>query len=340
MHEGDPARPCSFREGDVWPGVKARRGPDRRQRYWRRGPSMGTRAQRAAVIPEARRDGTLQHHPELVELLLAAATKMARALRYQGVRTFAYLVNLHTGEWVFLEIKARTLVEHGISIACRAGRGVHVDTGLCRAGVRECNVGTDFDSLLAKILVRGRDLGEATQQPVLALQEPSAGHEEGGVKTNGTVLAGVVTHAHWEEGKCDTMWLERELRDVISIGTDLLKPRVGGLGLQGQQGVEEVTATSTSASGPGSLPMRPGAIFHLVLSPPGSKAAADTKKHALTLTSIVHNTFATHLSGMLQATISPPPLAFSLKQVQSSVASVPVHSTSRTLVTAPMSRHC
>ncbi|KZP16001.1 hypothetical protein FIBSPDRAFT_895358 [Athelia psychrophila] len=78
-------------------------------------------------------------------------------------------------------------VEHGVAIAWR---GVRVDTRLCHAGVRERSVGTYFGSLLAMILVRGRDLGEATQQAVRAPRETSVGNEEGGVKTNRAVLAG------------------------------------------------------------------------------------------------------------------------------------------------------
>ncbi|KZP15970.1 hypothetical protein FIBSPDRAFT_895339 [Athelia psychrophila] len=199
---------------------------------------------------------------------------------------------------------------HGVSIAWPVGRGVHVDTWLCRAGVRECNVGTGFNALLAKIL------GQATQQAARALRETAVGNEAGGVKTDRTAVAGVVVHAHWEERKCDTVWLERELRNVITIGMDLLKLRVDGLGLQGQQGAKEVTVTLTSASGSGSLPMQPEATFHLFLSPPRSKTAADMKKNTLMLTSIAHNTFATHLSGTLRTTFSP--FAFPLKQVQSS----------------------
>ncbi|KZP15964.1 hypothetical protein FIBSPDRAFT_749342, partial [Athelia psychrophila] len=90
----------------------------------------------------------------LAQLLLAASTKMARAWRYQSTGTFACLVNPRSGDWVFLEIKPCVQVEHGVSITGPAGRGVHADTRLRRAGVRGCDVGTDFDSLLAIILVR------------------------------------------------------------------------------------------------------------------------------------------------------------------------------------------
>ncbi|KZP16032.1 hypothetical protein FIBSPDRAFT_934891 [Athelia psychrophila] len=156
----------------------------------------------------------------------------SESARYQGVGAFACLVNSRSGDWV-----------HGVSIAWPAGRGVHVDTWLCRAGYESAM----WEQTLA----------------VLALRETSVGNEEGGVKTNRAVVTRVVAHAHGEEGECDMMWLERALRDAVRIGTELLKPRMGGLGLPRQQG-------------PSPRPL--GATFHLVLSPPGYKAAADTKQ--------------------------------------------------------------
>ncbi|KZP22855.1 hypothetical protein FIBSPDRAFT_952431 [Athelia psychrophila] len=137
------------------------------------------------------------------------------------------------------------------------------------------------------------------------------GNESDGgvVEMNKAVLAGMVTHPDWKGGQCDTRWLEREPRGAIRIGTGALKPGVGGFGLRRQQGADEVaiTSISTSASGSGSLAMQPGAIFHPVLSPSGSKTAWDRKKHNLTLASIAHNTSTTRVSGTLQSTVSPHP---------------------------------
>ncbi|KZP27930.1 hypothetical protein FIBSPDRAFT_927897 [Athelia psychrophila] len=108
------------------------------------------------------------------------------------------------------------------------------------------------DSLLAKIV----DLGEASQRAVRAPRETSTGNEKdaGVVKTDKVVLAG------WWRAQIG----ERD--NVIRIGTEVLKPRVGGLGIQEHQDTWEVTVTSASASasGSGSLPMQPGAISHLV----------------------------------------------------------------------------
>ncbi|KZP05787.1 hypothetical protein FIBSPDRAFT_343058 [Athelia psychrophila] len=48
---------------------------------------------------------------------------------------------------------------HPSSTVWFVGRGVRIDMRLCSHGVRECNVGTHFDSLLAKIVLRRRDFG-------------------------------------------------------------------------------------------------------------------------------------------------------------------------------------
>ncbi|KZP24411.1 hypothetical protein FIBSPDRAFT_951176 [Athelia psychrophila] len=58
---------------------------------------------------------TTFHHPkELDEPVLAASTKMARALRYQDAGTFQHLVNSNTDGWVFFEINTRIQVEHTV----------------------------------------------------------------------------------------------------------------------------------------------------------------------------------------------------------------------------------
>lgn len=48
----------------------------------------------------------------LVEPLPTTSTEMVRAFGYQSVGMFEYLVNSHTGQWVFLEINSRTQVEY------------------------------------------------------------------------------------------------------------------------------------------------------------------------------------------------------------------------------------
>ncbi|KZP15958.1 hypothetical protein FIBSPDRAFT_895333 [Athelia psychrophila] len=135
-------------------------------------------------------------------------------------------------------------VEHGVAIAwC----GVRVNTRLCLAGVRERSVGTYFGSLLAMILVRGRDLGEATQQAVRAPRETGVGNEEGGLKTNRAVLAG--------RGRCDKEWGGPAQAAGRRIGfTGAIRRR------RSDRHLDLWERHSISSS------------------PPGSNAAADTKK--------------------------------------------------------------
>ncbi|KZP16048.1 hypothetical protein FIBSPDRAFT_934897 [Athelia psychrophila] len=135
-------------------------------------------------------------------------------------------------------------VEHGVAIAWR---GVRVDTRLCHAGVRERSVGTYFGSLLAMILVRGQDLGEETQQAVRAPRETGVGNEEGGVKTNRAVLAG--------RGRCDKDWGGPAQAAGRRIGfTGAIRRR------RSDRHLDLWERHSISSS------------------PPGSNAAADTKK--------------------------------------------------------------
>ena len=106
------------------------------------------------------------------------------------------------------------------------GRGVRVDTWLTSARVffeePVWNIGSDFDSLSAKIIVRGRTFEEATQRAKRALRETRT---QSDIKTNLDVLAGVVGHKDWVERTIDTLWLERSIQDVLQVGRTVLQQR-------------------------------------------------------------------------------------------------------------------
>ncbi|KZP24446.1 hypothetical protein FIBSPDRAFT_951206 [Athelia psychrophila] len=277
-----PRRPAVSREGAIWTGwmhIEVHIVGDATET----GPPMRTATQLAAAVFQkvAEVNGALHHLPPSHEIQLSPAPRLDE----DGTGTFEYLVNFHNGERVFLEINPRILVKHTVtasmvphkaapyncasllktpprtsvsplsSIVWPEGRGARVDTWL--SGVLSCIVGTEVYSLLGKIVVvRGRDLGEATQRA----------------------------------------------------------------------GVEKVPSVGIS----GSREMQPGAIFHLVLSPHGSKGTSDAKKHALTLASIAYNAFPTHLSGTLQSTFSPSPLALRSSKDSPLPASQLAHLTLRT----------
>ncbi|KAF9446437.1 hypothetical protein P691DRAFT_708557 [Macrolepiota fuliginosa MF-IS2] len=205
-----------------------------------------------------------------------------------------------------------------------AGRGVRIDTWLSSSAQppSEWVVGTDFDSLLAKIIVRGHSFEEASRKGLRALREFKLA-KDSKIKTNLRVLSGVLDHQDWKDGSIDTLWLERSLASVLDLSGKVIGGRAG-LGTDGldellKQRASETSSTITTTPSPGgNALLQPGTLFHLTLSPTSSSVPATTsqeaRKHTLTLTSIAHNAFPEKLSGVLQSTLSPSPLAFSLSQ--------------------------
>lgn len=213
---------------------------------------------------------------------------------------------------------------HASEIHWPGGRGVRIDTWLSYSSqsrsLSEWVVGTEFDSLLAKIIIRGRSFEEVTHKARRALQEFWLA-EESRVKTNISVLTGVLEHSDWSHGAIDTLWLERNLDTILHLGKKSSKGQGGVKGLSEalklRTGRSNNTNTSTSSPGGATL-LQPGALFHLTLSPTNPQApgaiSQGVKKHTLTLTSIAHNAFPEKLSGVLQSTFFPSPFEFSLSQ--------------------------
>lgn len=202
------------------------------------------------------------------------------------------------------------------------GRGVRIDTWLTVGPnlwplATAWTVGTDFDSLLAKIIVRGRTFEEMTQKSRQALKEL---HVSGtGVKTNIVVLAGVINHPDWTSGAIDTLWLERNIGNIMNLGKKVVSlPKLNVKSTT----PDETTKTDVVLGSRNNIILQSGTLFHFTLSP---AAAADsstnsdstTIKHTLTLTSIGQNAFPDKLTGILQSSFSSSPLEFSLSQSSS-----------------------
>jgi pyruvate carboxylase len=175
-------------------------------------------------------------------------------------------------------------------------------------------VGPDFDSLLAKVIVHGSTFEEATQRAKRALRELRVGGE---VKTNLGLLAGVVEHRAWSEGTIDTMWLERNVEEVVRLGTESLNSRKTlGVGKRsyGTTGSGSLSVPSSAKN----VLLQSGSLFHLTLSAAGALGpTADSTKHTVTISSIAHNSFPDRLSGTLQTTLTPSPFNFDLTQSSS-----------------------
>lgn len=191
-----------------------------------------------------------------------------------------------------------------------AGNGIRVDTWLTstpRIPLRSWTVGTDLDSLLAKIIVRGSSYDEITAKGIRSVRELSLGET---VKTNATVLLGALLHPDWKSNAIDTLWLERNLDQILDLGKRLLDAQ--GPALE----ISSPTAT-TAISNPtgGGIRLQPGSLFNLSFSPnDGTSSSGPPVKHTVTLSSIGQNAFPETLTGTLQTSILPTPIRFSLSQ--------------------------
>jgi acetyl-CoA carboxylase biotin carboxylase subunit len=83
------------------------------------------------------------------------------------------------------------------------GDGIRVDTGFTEGAL----VPPYYDSMIAKLIVHGRDRGEAIQRLAHAL----ADFEIQGVATNLSLLRYIVDHPDYRNNRVDTRWLERTL---------------------------------------------------------------------------------------------------------------------------------
>jgi acetyl/propionyl-CoA carboxylase alpha subunit/acetyl-CoA carboxylase carboxyltransferase component len=84
-----------------------------------------------------------------------------------------------------------------------AGPGIRVDTGVAEGD----NIAPEFDSMIAKVIARGRDRAEALRRLRRALAQ-SLVVVEGGT-TNKAFLLSLVSHPDVRAGRCDNRWLDR-----------------------------------------------------------------------------------------------------------------------------------
>ena len=201
-----------------------------------------------------------------------------------------------------------------------AGRGVRIDTWLTFGpyahGPSTAGgwvIGADFDSLLAKIIVRGRSFTEATEKARSALLETKIGRNT--IKTNIPVVAGVINHPDWVSNNIDTLWLERNISEILRLGEIATTER----GVHVKPNVAKTDAAIPSAGA--SVFLQPGMLFNLQLSPAGASLSStsppSSSKHSLTLATIEENAFPSMLSGVIRTSFASDPLHFSLSQSSS-----------------------
>jgi pyruvate carboxylase len=107
------------------------------------------------------------------------------------------------------------------SLRIPSGHGTRVDTHVDMSASTPLVVGSDYDNLLAKIIVSGATWEAATQKARRVLAES---HIEG-IDTNLGLLRGILAHHDFMAGKIDTQWLGLNLATILQQEQGLPKKR-------------------------------------------------------------------------------------------------------------------
>ncbi|PYI00094.1 putative pyruvate carboxylase [Aspergillus ellipticus CBS 707.79] len=313
---------------------------------WERDCSIQRRFQKVVELaPSSIKDRSL------VQQVVDAALRMAKAIHYRSLGTVEFLVNEHRGEFYFLEINPRLQVEHTVteavtgvdlvlsqlqlaqgctlaqlglkeatppssrihSIQLRlcaedprnnfslsigkvtefsvpSGHGVRVDTHISMANTSPVVIGTQFDNLLAKVIVTA-STWEAT---VLKAQRVLADTKVAGIQTNLGLLRGIVGHEDFLAGNIDTQWLESRLDQILQLGASALKP------CPTQPSTQMSQSPAPPSMPTSNLLFRRGDAWSISLTPLNAPPQQQEEQHHLQITRVLRNDFPTSLSAEVE----------------------------------------
>ncbi|KAK4498481.1 hypothetical protein PRZ48_011139 [Zasmidium cellare] len=193
-----------------------------------------------------------------------------------------------------------------------SGVGTRVDTALVPSA--PAIVTSDFDSVIAKIIITARTFPDAVSKARRALQDTSIT----GIQTNLPLLRAIVSHPDFEAGNCDTQWLEAKHDELLTLSKNFqdVKDPLHGLGTT--QSTSTSSALSATGGSAGPLFKKEDA-WKITLQPENSK---QEQHHHLHLTRILQNDFPTSLRASILYTTptsqKPQPYILSLSSTSAS----------------------
>lgn len=160
-----------------------------------------------------------------------------------------------------------------------SGNGVRVDSHLSKGG----SVGSDFDNLMAKIIVTASTWDDA----VLRAQRALSDTRIVGVKSNLNLLRAIVADETFRNGDFDTQWLEKNIRNLVQVGNQIessIERSVSSL--------PDLPSTASSRSGIASSGMvfRKGDAWSLTLEDPNQNSGTIPPAH-LSIDRVIRNEF-------------------------------------------------
>ena len=179
-----------------------------------------------------------------------------------------------------------------------SGNGVRVDSHLSKGG----SVGSDFDNLLAKIIVTAPDWPSTIRKAQRALEDTRIV----GVKTNLDLLRAIVVDPVFQSRNYDTRWLESNLPRLVSEGN-----RRGRSLEQAFSFLPSLPYTSSQTQAPSvgsssGVLFRKGDSWTISLSDPSDTSTTPSTpqpSHHLTISRLIRNEFPTSLAADITYTI-------------------------------------
>ncbi|TKA70108.1 hypothetical protein B0A49_09562 [Cryomyces minteri] len=208
-----------------------------------------------------------------------------------------------------------------------SGNGIRVDTHLVSGHATV--VSTDFDSLLAKVVVTAATWEDVVSKARRALEDTRIV----GVETNGNILRAIVAHPALTVGDFDTHWLETNQQHLVKLGSEV-SAAYAKSSLMSTAYTASSSATSISSPNISTL-FRPNDAWSVDLTPldqtkRNTKAnEQDAAPYHLRLTRVLRNAFPTIMAAEITFTSpgsrGPVPYRMELSSTSASSAALASH---------------
>jgi pyruvate carboxylase len=194
-----------------------------------------------------------------------------------------------------------------------SGNGVRVDTHLLPS--QATVIGTEFDSLIAKIIITAPTWEDIVRKAKRALADVYIE----GVKTSLDVLRGIVASDAFAAQACDTQWLETNLTSVLELGKQISSQLASN---------PLVTSNTprTSIAAASNVLFRKGDAWSISLTPESPATYANPTPSHLQITRVHRNEFPSSLTASILYTTpsskTPTPYLLTLASTTASFGSI------------------
>ncbi|KAM3414209.1 hypothetical protein BST61_g10867 [Cercospora zeina] len=203
-----------------------------------------------------------------------------------------------------------------------SGVGTRVDTAVVPGAA--AIVSSDFDSVIAKIIITARTWPDVVSKAQRALQDTYIN----GIQTNIGLLRAVVSHPAFSNGECDTTWLESNHEALLAASQAFQSPSdpFHGLVQQSSGTSTAQAAANNSSSGSGTTAFRKDDAWTIDIRPLGTKSEDKNQQpHHLQLTKLLKNDFPSSLAAEIFYTspgTKPRPFTINVKSTSATGAAM------------------